>query len=135
MVELRPTVSTDSSSLPLATNTVSTWLSDRYERADGPRSHHRVNRIATPSPKPGQIRLWTYQSIAHGADAVLYFRWRTATKGTEIYWHGINDYDNRSNRRVAEVGCVGAELAMIGERVAGSAYQADVAIVQDYDNT
>lgn len=102
------------------------------EQQSGPNGW--VNRMATPSPKPGQMRLWTYQSVAHGADAVLYFRWRTATFGTEIYWHGINDYDNRPNRRVAEIGRVGAEIAAIGAAVAGSVVRADVAIVQDYDN-
>ncbi len=102
------------------------------EQQSGPNGW--VNRMAAPSPKPGQMRLWTYQSIAHGADAVLYFRWRTATMGTEIYWHGINDYHNQPNRRVAEVGRVGAELAAIGKAVAGSLYQADTAIVRDYDN-
>jgi len=102
------------------------------EQQSGPNGW--VNRMAAPSPKPGQMRLWTYQSIAHGADAVLYFRWRTATMGTEIYWHGINDYHNEPNRRVAEVGRIGAELGAIGEAVAGSVYRADVAIVTDYDN-
>ena len=34
-------------------------------------------QVAVP-PKPGEMRLWTYQSIAHGADAIIYFRWRTA---------------------------------------------------------
>lgn len=93
-----------------------------------------TNRISQPSPKPGQMRLWTYQSIAHGADMLLYFRWRTASMGTEIYWHGINDYHNCPNRRVEEAMQVGGELARIGARVAGTRMQADVAIVQDYDN-
>ena len=30
------------------------------------------------SRRPGEMRLWTYQAIAHGADAMLYFRWRAA---------------------------------------------------------
>jgi len=93
-----------------------------------------VNWLEQPTPKPGQIRLWTYQSIAHGADMLLYFRWRTATFGTEIYWHGINDYHNRPNRRCEEVTQIGKELASIGDRVIGSEYQADVAILRDYDN-
>lgn len=45
-------------------------------------------RMMMPMPKPGQMRLWSLQAIAHGADFVSYFRWRTATVGTEIYWHG-----------------------------------------------
>lgn len=93
-----------------------------------------VNRIEQPAPKPGQLRLWTWQSIAHGADMVLYFRWRTATMGTEIYWHGINDYHNRPNRRVLEVEQIGRELQTLGQRLVTTAVTADVALVTDYDN-
>lgn len=93
-----------------------------------------VDRIAMAAPRPGQARLWTYQSILHGADMLLYFRWRTATVGTEIYWHGIHDYDNRPNRRSEEVGRIGREIAAIGEAIAGTRYAAEVAIVRDYDN-
>ncbi|XEC97411.1 beta-galactosidase [Paenibacillus tarimensis] len=93
-----------------------------------------ANRFAMPSPRPGQMRLWTYQSVAHGADMLLYFRWRTATVGTEIYWHGINDYHNRPNRRVLEAARIGQELVRIGEGLAQSRYEATIAIVSDYDN-
>jgi beta-galactosidase len=93
-----------------------------------------VNLMEQPSPKPGQMRLWTYQSIAHGADMVLYFRWRTATIGTEIYWHGINDYHNRPNRRVQEAAQIGQELSRVGQAFVGSHAYAEVAIVRDYDN-
>lgn len=95
-----------------------------------------VNRMEMPSPKPGQMRLWTYQSIAHGADMVLYFRWRTAIAGTEIYWHGINDYHNRPNRRVREVEQIGQELMKLGlgEHIAGRIYKSKVAMVRDYAN-
>lgn len=93
-----------------------------------------ANRFAMPAPKPGQMRLWTYQSIAHGADMVLYFRWRTAVFGTEIYWHGINDYHNEPNRRVREAGVIGKELEQAGARLAQSRYEAEIALVSDYDN-
>jgi beta-galactosidase len=93
-----------------------------------------TNRMAQPAPKPGQMRLWTYQSIAHGADMVLYFRWRTATIGTEIYWHGINDYHNRPNRRVEEAAQIGRELEIIGQRLVTTHTSAHVALVGDYDN-
>ncbi|UQZ36605.1 beta-galactosidase [Paenibacillus sp. PK3_47] len=93
-----------------------------------------VNRMDMPSPKPGQMRLWTYQSIAHGADMVLYFRWRTATMGNEIYWHGINDYHNQPNRRVREAAKIGQELASAGKEIIGTRNKASVAILRDYDN-
>jgi beta-galactosidase len=93
-----------------------------------------VNMMDMPSPKPGQMRLWTYQSIAHGADMLLYFRWRTATKGTEIYWHGLNDYHNQPNRRLQEAAQIGEELGRLGSEFLGSKYEASVAILKDYDN-
>ncbi|WP_168123202.1 beta-galactosidase [Paenibacillus sp. HB172176] len=93
-----------------------------------------VNRMDMPSPKPGQMRLWTYQSIAHGANMVVYFRWRTATFGQEMYWHGLNDYHNRENRRVREARWIGKEIAAISERAANTTYAADIAILRDYDN-
>lgn len=103
-----------------------------FEQQSGPGGW--VTRMGQPSPKPGQLRLWTYQSIAHGSDMVLYFRWRTATMGTEIYWHGINDYHNQPNRRVQEVDIVGQEVGKIGEQIAGSEFYAEAAIVTNYDN-
>ncbi|WDF53039.1 beta-galactosidase [Paenibacillus sp. KACC 21273] len=93
-----------------------------------------VNRMNMPAPRPGQLRLWTYQSVLHGADLVMYFRWRTATFGTEIYWHGLNDYHNQPNRRIQEASQVGQEFVAIGDKIAGTTYQADIAIVKDYDN-
>lgn len=90
-------------------------------------------RMEAPAPKPGQLKLWTMQSVAHGADYVSYFRWRTSTMGTEIYWHGILDYDNRDNRKLKEVCQVRDCFAAAGE-VAGSRYQAAFAVVKDYDN-
>ena len=90
-------------------------------------------RMEAPTPRPGQLTLWTMQSVAHGADYVSYFRWRTATFGTEIYWHGILDYSGRENRRLREVREVNKKFRAIRE-VAGSAFEAKVGILKDYDN-
>ncbi len=90
-------------------------------------------RMEAPTPRPGQMTLWTMQSIAHGADYVSYFRWRTCTMGTEIYWHGILDYSSRDNRRIGEVKDIHGKLAAMKE-MAGSIYEAKVGIVKDYDN-
>ncbi len=92
-----------------------------------------TSRMEAPTPRPGQLTLWTMQSIAHGADFVSYFRWRTATMGTEIYWHGILDYSGRDNRRLGEVREVHEKLNSLS-RIAGSCYNAKVGILEDYDN-
>ena len=89
--------------------------------------------MESPTPRPGQITLWTMQSIAHGADFICYFRWRTCTMGTEIYWHGILDYSGRDNRRIREISDIHKKIKKISE-VAGSQYEAKVGILETYDN-
>lgn len=86
-----------------------------------------------PAPKPGQMRLWTFQSIAHGADYISYFRWRTCWVGTEIYWHGLNDYSNRPNRRMKELMGIKGDVARLCG-LAGAQYKAEVALLKDYSN-
>lgn len=90
-------------------------------------------RMEAPTPRPGQMTLWTMQSVAHGADYISYFRWRTCTMGTEIYWHGILDYSGRENRRIAEVRQIHEKMQGMRE-LAGSVYEAKVGIIRDYDN-
>ncbi len=90
-------------------------------------------RMLQPMPKPGQMRLWTMQSVAHGADFVSYFRWRTCGYGTEMYWHGLNDYSNKSNRRLMELMEIAKEFKSLA-RVAGSRYEAKVGLLHDYLN-
>lgn len=90
-------------------------------------------RIAQSMPKPGQMRLWTMQAIAHGADFISYFRWRTCTFGTEMYWHGLNNYSNRPNRRLKELEQIYRDLTRLAN-VAGTRYVAQTALITDYDN-
>ena len=90
-------------------------------------------RMEQPAPKPGQVRLWTLQAIAHGADFISYFRWRTCTFGTEIYWHGLNDYANLPNRRTAELCRTHKDIQKI-QALCGQEYIAEAAILKDYDN-
>jgi len=90
-------------------------------------------RMEAPSPKPGQLKLWAMQSIAHGADYVSFFRWRTCNFGTEMYWHGILDYDNRDNRKLAEVKEVFERIQAINE-TSGADLKVSVGLIRDYDN-
>ncbi len=92
-----------------------------------------TSRMENPMPRPGQMTLWALQSVAHGADFVSFFRWRTCTFGTEIYWHGILGHDNRDNRRMSELRDFAAKMKRLAP-VCGADYAADVALVRDYDN-
>ncbi len=92
-----------------------------------------TTRMEGPAPRPGQLTLWAMQSVAQGADYISFFRWRTCTVGTEIYWHGILDYDNRDNRKLAEVQDFYRKLKSI-DAVCGAENAAAFALIKDYDN-
>ena len=90
--------------------------------------------IVSVAPRPGELRLWAYQTIAHGADAVVFFRWRTARFGTEEYWHGLLDHDGHAGRRYKEVKRMGAEIKKAGEQFHGSIVKPAVVIMLSYDS-
>lgn len=85
------------------------------------------------APRPGELRAWAYQSIAHGADGIVYFRWRTCRTGLEEYWHGILDHHGEPTRRYRELAAMGQELQKIGEALKGAMPKADVAMMLSYD--
>lgn len=86
-----------------------------------------------PMPRPGEIALWAYQAMAHGADGIVFFRWRTCRFGVEQYWHGILDHDGQGRRRYAEVQSMGREIARIGSLIVGGTVRAETAIMLSYD--
>ena len=86
------------------------------------------------TPEPGQVRLWTYQAIAHGAEAMVYFRWRACTFGTEQYWYGILDHDGIGRRRYREIKEIGNELQALSEVFVGSENKVETAIIKSFDN-
>jgi beta-galactosidase len=85
------------------------------------------------TPRPGEMRLWTYQAIAHGADAIVYFRWRTARYGTEQYWHGVLYHHGQPGRRYDELKTIGSELRQAGEQFLGAENRNQVAMILSYD--
>ncbi len=68
----------------------------------------------SPAPRPGQIKGYALQAFAHGADTVLHFRWRTATTGAEMHWHGILDHSNVPNRRFVEFSELCKSVSQLG---------------------
>lgn len=88
--------------------------------------------VLGPSPRPGQVRLYTYQSIAHGADGMIYFRWRTCRSGIEQYWHGILDHDGSTNRRYEEIKGIGGEVAKLWPLLKETRIHSEAAILNDY---
>jgi beta-galactosidase len=86
------------------------------------------------SPRPGEMRLWTFQSIAHGADGIIHFRWRTAQRGIEQYWQGVLDQDNVPRARYEEFKREGAEINKISAEIFDSKIISDIAVLKDFES-
>ncbi len=82
-----------------------------------------------PAPLPGMARLWAWEAFAHGAEAVVYFRWRQAPFGQEQMHAGLLRPDSAPAPGLAEVAQVARELAEMPEAGTGSA---PVALLFDY---
>ena len=85
------------------------------------------------APKPGQLALWSMQSIAHGADAIVYFRWRVATMGTEQYWHGVLPHSGIPGRNYNELKQLIQRSKPLLNELKGAMPQARVAMLFSYD--
>lgn len=83
--------------------------------------------------RPGQQSLWAFQAIAHGADGMVHFRWRTARRGAEEYWDGVIDHDNVGRWKWEEFKKEGLQLARLGPEILGSKVLSDIAVIKDYD--
>ncbi len=86
------------------------------------------------TPQPGQTRLWAMQTIAHGADGLLHFRWRAAQRGAEEYWYGVLDHDNIPRARFRDFKREGQELEKIGPQIVGSKIISDIAVIKDFED-
>ena len=86
------------------------------------------------TPQPGETRLWAMQAIAHGADGLLHFRWRSALRGAEEYWYGVLDHDNVPRARFEEFKQEGRELQKIGPQIVGSKVVSEIAVLKDFED-
>jgi len=89
--------------------------------------------VIGPGPEPGQLALWAAQSIAHGADTVVFFRWRTCTFGTEQYWHGILPHSGNPGRRYHELKSLTETLAPVMDQFPGALPGAEAALFFSYE--
>ena len=97
------------------------WI---MEQQSGPTGWEILGR----TPRPGQLVLWAAQSIAHGADVIVFFRWRTCSYGTEEYWHGILPHIGIPGRRYNELKTFIEEIVPHMESFKGALPESDVAI-------
>ncbi len=85
-----------------------------------------------PVPRPGMVRLWTWEAFAHGAETVSYFRWRQYPHAQEQMHAGLHRPDGARSPGGEEAAEVGRELAALGDALPATR-QAPVALVLDYE--
>lgn len=102
------------------------WITEAIMGAQG----HDVTGFL---PRPNQAKMWSYQSMAHGADSLMYFRYRGATKGAEQFCYGVIDADNVKRRKFYEVQSFFHDMKKYEEAMEAPVKN-EVAIVYDYDS-
>lgn len=84
--------------------------------------------------RPGVMRLLSYQTIAHGGDAILFFQWRQSRGACEKFHAAMVPHAGHENTRMGrELTQLGQELTRLSP-VIGSRVRARAAIVFDWCN-
>ncbi len=94
-----------------------------------------VNWRPVNGPKsPGLMPLWSWQAVAHGADAVMFFQWRQSRGGAEKFHSGMVPHAGEDTRVFREVRELGRSLKAAPELIGSTPRRAEVAIVFDWSN-
>ena len=83
--------------------------------------------------EPGLVRMWSYQDISRGADAVLFYNWRSTRFSYEQNPNGLLRHDGSPRRAYYEVKQLTKELAAFGEDLLGTEVEAPVGIIHSMD--
>ncbi|MFC0333012.1 beta-galactosidase [Paenibacillus sepulcri] len=85
--------------------------------------------------RPGVMRLWSYQAVAHGADSIMFFQLRRSVGACEKYHGALIEHVGHEHTRVfRECAQLGAELGQLGDKLLGSRTPSKVAIMYDWEN-
>lgn len=85
--------------------------------------------------RPGEVRLLSYQAMAHGADTCLFFQMRQSIAGQEKFHGAIISHAGHENTRVfRESEALGHELEQIGDAFLTARTPAKAAILFDWNN-
>ncbi len=85
--------------------------------------------------RPGVMRLWSYQAVAHGADTVMFFQLRRSIGACEKYHGAVIEHASHEHTRVfRECAELGHELTRLSDKLLDSRIDAKAAIVFDWEN-
>ena len=82
------------------------------------------------APKPGEAKKWALDSLDHGVESLIFFRYRGFIKGAEQFCFGILDADNEKRRKYYET----KEFFKEAKEKPVVYPKSDVCIVYDYDS-
>ena len=75
-----------------------------------------------------------WEDIGHGADAVLYWQWRSALNGQEQYHGAIVGPDGEPLPLYSEIQAIGRDFALAAPALKDTTPVSEAAIVDDYDS-
>ncbi|MCI8372875.1 MAG: beta-galactosidase [Lachnospiraceae bacterium] len=85
--------------------------------------------------RPGELRMLSYQAMAHGSDTCSYFQLRQSIAGQEMFHGAVISHNGREDTRTfREVSQIGKELQQIGDSFIGGRRPAKAGIIFDWDN-
>lgn len=88
-----------------------------------------------PLKRPGVMRLWSYQAVARGAEAIMFFQLRRSAGAFEKFHGAVIDHAGHEHTRVfSECAELGRELRELGDKLLGARTVSKAAIVFDWDN-
>ena len=103
------------------------WITEQHSNPDG-------NSLPMkPSAKPGQMAGYAFQALAHGAENIIFYRWRSAVSGPDMFSQGLIDHSCVPGRRFYEF----SEFCKIASRIGAidtTEIVSDVAILYNPDN-
>jgi len=82
----------------------------------------------------GEGRVMAWQGVAHGADGILYWQWRSALGGQEQYHGTLVDQSGQPRPFYEEVQQLGEEFSRVAKLIAGSVPKARVAMLNSYES-
>ncbi|MDX1959607.1 MAG: beta-galactosidase, partial [Leptospiraceae bacterium] len=85
-------------------------------------------------PPPNNLSLWLVQAIFHGAERIIFFRYRTARFGQEQLCYGILDHNKKRTDRYFELKKTIGEIQKIADDFVHEEVSADALILHDIDN-
>jgi beta-galactosidase len=82
----------------------------------------------------GEAKAMAWHAISHGADAILYWQWRSALGGQEQYHGTLLDQSGQPRPFYEEAQTLGSQIQSISTLLAGSKINARVAMLNSYDS-